>query len=145
MDRILRPQRLDICEDSSCSAKIWNHWYTTFVNFLNELKVTEDKQKMTVLTNFTSPAVYQHISDCNTYEEAISTLEKHYVKPVNEVYARYQLATRHQNPEESVDQYLQALTVLARNCQFKATTAETNKDDHIRDAFISGLQSTSIR
>ncbi|EFA07199.1 hypothetical protein TcasGA2_TC010206 [Tribolium castaneum] len=52
---------------------------------------------------------------------------------------RYLLGT------ELVNSYLQVLKRLSKDCSFTAVTAERNKDDFIRDAFISGLQSSHIR
>ena len=34
---------------------------------------------------------------------------------------------------------------LSKDCNFKPVTAEQNKNGYIRDSFISGLQSNSIR
>nr|XP_037871363.1 uncharacterized protein LOC119629490 [Bombyx mori] len=55
------------------------------------------------------------------------------------------LATRKQRPEESIDTYLQALKLLSKDCDFVAVDAETNKNDSVRDAFISGISSHKIR
>ena len=75
----------------------------------------------------------------------MSTLESHYVKPANEVFARHRLATRHQQTGETLDEYLSALKVLAKDCNFKTVTAKEHCDESIRDAFISGLLSPAIR
>ncbi|XP_045533173.1 uncharacterized protein LOC123720554 [Pieris brassicae] len=55
------------------------------------------------------------------------------------------LATRKQRPEEGIDTYLQALKLLSKDCDFAAVDAETNKNDSVRDAFISGISSHKIR
>lgn len=145
MDQILRPQRLDIDAESNLASLKWKHWLLTFENFLEEIKVAEDKQKLRILTNFLSPAVYQYVAECSTFQKAIDSLQELYSKPVSVIYARHQLASRRQNQEETIDQYLQNLKILARDCDFKAESKETNRDNYIRDAFISGLQSTNIR
>ena len=49
--------------------------------------------KLATLINFIAPNVYDYITDCQTYENAIETLENIYVKPTNEIYARHVLAT----------------------------------------------------
>ncbi|XP_046975359.1 uncharacterized protein LOC124541487 [Vanessa cardui] len=59
--------------------------------------------------------------------------------------SRHALATRKQGIEESIDNYLQALKQLAKECNFRNVDAETNKNDNIRYAFISGIQSNKIR
>lgn len=60
-------------------------------------------------------------------------------------FARHSLLTRRQEPTETVDQYLQALNRLAKNCEFKVSTAEECRDAYVRDAFINGLRSSYIR
>ncbi|KAL0860127.1 hypothetical protein ABMA27_010434 [Loxostege sticticalis] len=55
------------------------------------------------------------------------------------------LATRKQCPNENIDLYLQALKQLSKDCDFAAVDTETNKNDNVRDAFISGISSSKIR
>jgi len=101
--------------------------------------------KLKLLINYVGPAVYDHISESSSYDDALKTLELIYVKPMNEVFARHQLATRKQLPGESLDQYLLALKKLAKDGSFKAVSAEDHRQEAIRDAFITGLQSPLIR
>ena len=68
-----------------------------------------------------------------------------YVKSPNEVFARHSLATRKQAPSESIDEYLQILKLLSKDCNFKAVTASQHSDEAIRDAFINGILSSHIR
>ena len=74
MDRLLRPERLDIDPSSSSDAKEWVHWFKTFQNFLAALP-PEELSKLCVLTNFVTPRIYESIADCTTYENAIGILE----------------------------------------------------------------------
>ncbi|XP_068235942.1 uncharacterized protein [Palaemon carinicauda] len=67
------------------------------------------------------------------------------MKPNNEIFARHLLATRRQNSDKSLDQFLQALKLLAKDCQFKSVTVEEACDSYVRDAFINGLVSGAIR
>ena len=55
------------------------------------------------------------------------------------------LATRHQQPGENLDEYLQALNTLSRDCNFKDGTATEFKEQCIRGAFIAGISSNAIR
>nr|XP_053654845.1 uncharacterized protein LOC128703986 [Cherax quadricarinatus] len=68
-----------------------------------------------------------------------------YIKPTNEIFARYRLATRRQQIDESLEEYFQALKILGKDCHFQAVTAAQYCEESIRDAFISGLQSPIIR
>ena len=79
------------------------------------------------------------------YDEAIQTLEALFVIPTNEIFARHLLATRCQHAGETLDEYLQALKTLSKDCNFKSVTAALHREESTRDAFISGLQSSLIR
>ncbi|XP_068224969.1 uncharacterized protein [Palaemon carinicauda] len=146
MERLLRPSRFDVDPDSAQAAKEWTHWLRTFTNFVEAVQLTTPTlDKLVLLTNFVAPSVYDYISECETYENAEEVLTSLYVKPNNEIFARHLLATRRQNSGESLDQFLQALKLLAKDCQFKSVTAEEACDSYVRDAFINGLVSGAIR
>ena len=144
MDRLLRPNVLTLDPDTPTASSHWNHWIHRFRNFIRSTQATEE-EKLRLLINYISPEVFEYVSLCQSYNEAISILESTFVKPVNEVFARHKLLSRRQQPNESIDRYVEALRQLSRDCQFKAVTAEKNRDDCIRDSFIRGLQSTHIR
>ena len=80
-----------------------------------------------------------------TYDNAIKALKLQYEKPVNSIYARHILATRRQLPEESLDDYLRNLKILARDCSFKDVSADIYQEESIRDSFIAGIRSNYIR
>ena len=144
MDKILRPERFDADPSASGATKSWIHWKRTFENFLAVL-LDENIDKFRVLTNFVSPTVFEFIEECTTYEAALEALDNIYVKPTNEIYARHVLATRRQQTGESLDEYLQALKVLSKECNFQCVTAAKYCEEYIRDAFITGLHSNQIR
>ena len=87
----------------------------------------------------------EKIADCGTYNDAILILQTTYDKPKNVVFARHLLSCCKQEHGQSLDQYLQKLKNLAKDCNFTACTAEVHRDEAIRDAFISGLISPHIR
>lgn len=145
MDKLLKPERLDIDINSSNAAHQWTHWNRTFKNFLEAAKVEEDKDKLNLLINYVSPAIFEYINECVTYEDAINILKNIYVKPKNEIFARHSLSSRKQQDGESIDQYLQALKLMSQDCNFKAVSADQNRDNYIRDTFITGLTSSHIR
>ena len=98
-----------------------------------------------ILTNFLSPTVYELINECSTFENAVTVLKSAYVKCTHEVFSRHLLSIRKQQPGESLDEFLQVLKTLSKDCNFESVTAEQHKNEYIRDSFISGLQSNSIR
>ena len=105
----------------------------------------KDLDKFTVLSTFVSPSIFQHIEDCTDYETSIKTHQVLFIKPKNEIFALHVLATRKQAPTETLDEYLQALKTLSKDCNFKNVTVAQYCEESIRDAFISGLQLSLIR
>ena len=118
MEGALKPGRFEVDPDSENSSKRWLHWKKTFENYLAGLKVTDAAVKLQILTNFVSPEVYEFISEQDDYPSAIDALEELYVKPKSDVFSRHLLQTRKQETGESLDQYLQALKILAKDCNF---------------------------
>lgn len=143
MERYLRPERFDADPNQADAAKQWLHWFRTFENFLTSL-ASLSPNKLDTLINYLAPSVYEFIGECTTYEDAINILKDTYVKPKNEVFARHLLATCKQEGQ-TLDQYLCKLKTLAKECDFKSVTAEQNRNNAIRDAFITGLTSNEIR
>ncbi|CAI6372729.1 unnamed protein product [Macrosiphum euphorbiae] len=144
MEKLLRPDRFEADQNSPTAAKEWSHWKKLFQNYIAEAKLKEE-DKLKVLINFLSHSVYDHISDCKDFSDAIKILDGIYIKPKNEIFARHLLATKKQLTSESIDQYLQSLKILAKECTFKAVSPSQYKDEYIRDAFINGIMSNSIR
>ena len=98
-----------------------------------------------LLVNFLTPSAYQYIEDCETYEAAVAELIRVYVKTKSDVFARHLLATRRQLPGESLQQFLQVLKTLSKDCSVRAVTAEQHRWELVRDAFINGLASAAVR
>lgn len=144
MDKALRPDRFDCMPNTPSSAKEFSHWHMTLENFLSVLP-NENLDKLKVLVNFLTPSVYEYINECTTYDTAIEALKTAYIKPTNEVFARHLLSVRKQQPGETLDEFLQSLKILSKDCNFKPVSAIQYQEDYIRDSFISGIQSNNIR
>ncbi|KRZ59977.1 Retrovirus-related Pol polyprotein from transposon 17.6 [Trichinella nativa] len=144
MDRFLKPERLDVDPSSPTSSEQWKHWLATFENFLAALP-HENLDKKLLLVNFVSPRIYSSIAASRTYEDAIQSLKSISEKPVNEIYTRHLLATRKQLQGESLDEFLRALNALAVACDCKAVTAVQYQEELVRDAFVRGIRSQTIR
>ena len=144
MDKVLHPERLKTDPNSSGAPKKRLHWKRTFHNFLAVLP-REGLNKLTVLANYVSLAIFQHIVESTEYEAAVGILQALFMKPGNKIFAHHILATRRQQPHETYDEYLQALKTLSKGCNFQNVTAAQNCEESIRDDFISGLQSPFIR
>ena len=92
-----------------------------------------------------SPSIFQHIEECTEYGAAVSILQALFVKPQNEIFARHNLATRCQQPNEKLDEFLQSLKTLRKDCHFESVTTNKYREESIWDAFITRLRSPSIR
>ena len=74
MDKVLRPARLETDPNSGEASKEWFHWKRTLDNFLAVLPQT-NLGKFSVLANFVSPSVFQHIEECTDYGAAVGVLQ----------------------------------------------------------------------
>ena len=151
MEKYLKPERLELDPSKPEVADAWRHWKMTFNIFLEAVCETQqptsmtDRLKLKLLINLLSPAIFKHIPDIHDYGTAMNALEYIFVKPKNSVFCRHLFATRRQQTYESVDQYLQSLKRLSKDCDFQAVTATKARDEYIRDAFINGITSNHIR
>ena len=143
MSNILKPTRFDLYHNSLNASKEWKHWKRTFENFLEECG-DNAPERFCPVVNCVSSNVYEYIEVCGTYE-VINTLGGLYVKRLNEIFARHQLRTRRQSPGESLDEFLQELCKLSKQCNFKMVSADIYREEQIREAFIAGIASNQIR
>ena len=88
---------------------------------------------------------FEYVEECTTYDEVVEILTKLHVKTPNTVFTRHQLASRKQKPGENLDEFLEELKKLSKNCNFVAGSAEVYRSEMIRDSFINGLSSSYIR
>ena len=145
----MRPQRLSLNPNSPSAGKEWKHWIRIFENYLASFpERAEDEipvNKLHLLTNSVAYGVYDSIEECVTYESAIRVLENLYVKTPNEIFARHLLATARQAPGQSLNDFVQKLQGLGKDCNFRPVTAQVYREEMVRDAFINGITSSSIR
>ena len=150
MDKILKPARLSIDPNSSSATKEWRHWVRIFRSYMrrfvtSESSVAAEQDKLDALVSCTTPEVYEFFDHCTTYSEAEAVLDKLYVKQPNNIFARYLLSSAKQSPGQSLADFNCSLVRLAKDCDFKDVSATQNRDDLMRDAFISGILSSEIR
>ena len=146
MERSLRPSgRFDANPDASDAKSKWQHWYKTFSNYVDDIEGITDENKLKVLMNHLDSAVFEYISNIETYDAALTTLRNVYVKPTNEVFARYRLAICKQQLGQSLEKFMQCLKRLSSECNFAAVTAAQHREGANKDAFIAGIVSPSVR
>ena len=145
MEKSLRPERFKADPTALDAVKRWKHWYRTFSSYIVSLTGVSEANKLNALNNHVDFTVYEYISECATYEDAIACLERIYVKPVNLVFARHLLSTSKQQVGESLEDFFQKLKKLSLDCNFKDVTAAVYREETIRNAFIAGINSNYIR
>ena len=136
---------MTIDPSSPDALKTWRHWKRTLDFFIESLPQNPPPNKLATLVNYVGPSIYELIADSTSYQDAIKILTDSYDKPKNTVFARHLLSCCKQEPGQSLDQFLQRLKTLAKECDFKAVSADVHREEAIRDAFISGLASPQIR
>ena len=70
------------------------------------------------------------------YDTALLVLKTVYARIPNKIFARHALSTRKQQPDESLDEYLQVLKSINKDCNYR--------ENAIRDTFIRGLLNSKI-
>lgn len=145
MNKSLRPQVFAADASSQEGPRKWLHWRRTFESYVNRLENATDIDKLDVLINLVDTNVYSYISECTTYADAITKLNRAYVTPINEVFARHRLNNCRQDSSETLGDFLQRLKVLSNDCNFVNATAAQCKESAVRDAFIAGINSSYIR
>lgn len=145
MEQFLKPERFDVDPTCTGAEAKWKHWKKTFSNFIAKIPQVTEENKLPLLCNHVSAAVFLYVNDADKYSDAIAILDSLYIVRRNEIFARHCLATRNQQTSETVAEYLQALKQLSKDCEFKPVSAEQYKNEYVRDAFIRGLKSARIR
>ena len=161
MDKLLKPEVLELNVDDAASSRRFQHWISRCETFMNTLilptsyaglvsgdftrAMAEDKMKRDVLNNLVHPDIWIDIKDCATYTEAVDILTNLFVKSPSEVFARYRLLSAKQAPDQSLESFRRDLERLSRDCNFKDVKALKNREDSMLDAFISGICHADIR
>jgi len=160
MDRLLRPKVFQTEASDPNAEKLYRHWKMTFQNYLEtsipavaandenaeEVEEASARKRMYALfNNISAELIFELVSECNEYDSAIQVLDTAYIKPTSVVYNRHKLITCKQDSSQSIDRFKQELQRLAKTCKLQAVSAEENKQQYIRDAFINGISSPHIR
>lgn len=111
MKLLLTSEHFDTEPSSSAAGQ---GWLRTFENIV-EVVPGENVNKHRHLTNYVFHRVYDTISECTPYENAICTLQAQYEKLTNEVFACHRVATRRKQNGETMNGYFSALKVLRKD------------------------------
>lgn len=147
LEKFLEPKTLDILPHTTAGEDHYIHWKKTLQNFLGLLTFTTasaETDKLTVLTNHVSPAVYKLIAKSTTYMQAITTLDSTFTTVRNEHFSRYKLLSVKQK-QESLNEFITVVEKLSLDCTFAARSVEQCADDLKLQALIQGVSSDVVR
>nr|XP_039268300.1 uncharacterized protein LOC120343231 [Styela clava] len=151
-EKLIRVPVLDVLPNEVGALKVFSHWDRMLTNYLTAVEsnrssggVSRQINKCAIMGGYLSPDVFSFVEDVDVYDEAMVILRKHYQRKKNIIYARHTLATRIQLSSETISEFSQALRSLAKDCNFKAVSAEQHREEALRDALITGLCSANIR
>ncbi|XP_077968990.1 uncharacterized protein LOC120332989 [Styela clava] len=151
-EKLIRVPVLDVLPNEVGALNVFSHWDRMLTNYLTAVEsnrstegVSRQINKCAIMGGYLSPDVFSFVEDVDVYDEAMVILRKHYPRKKNIIYARHTLATRIQLSSETISEFSQALRSLAKDCNFKAVSAEQHREEALRDALITGLCSANIR
>ena len=90
-----KPSRLDADPSSPNGAKQFKRWLRVFTGFLERCEATAAAQeelvsnRLKLLFTYVSADVYEHVEDCETYDDAIQKLRNIFMRAPNVVFARH--------------------------------------------------------
>ena len=92
----MRPAKLEADPNAPDSKQVFKHWRKTFERFVavveNGREVNDPEiDKYGLLINYVSSSVYNYIQQITNYGQAITLLERTYIKPRNKIMARHLL------------------------------------------------------
>ena len=76
---------------------------------VQRIESATNQDKLDILVNSIDTSAYSYISECVEFEDAMTKLNSAYVKPINEIFARYRLSSYQEEAGESLEHFLQLL------------------------------------
>ena len=157
MDRLLKPQIFNADPGDPFAYKHYEHWVKTLTSFADAVEQSfrlpaaernadaPDRvvDKLALLHCYLSSEIFDLIEESATYDKAKAILDQTFLKQKNTTYARL-LLTREQKPRESIAEYSRELKSLAKDCDWRAVSAQEFQCELTRDAFITGITSSFI-
>ena len=123
----------------------WRWWKACFTDGLTINGITEAAHKLTFLRSQAGAELYAILEGATTFDEAITILDGQFKRPTRVVYARHQLLTCTQKPDETVNDFMKRLKILVHHCECKDVLSNAHQDLLLRDALVAGLTSDNIR
>lgn len=126
------------------SEQDYLYWKSMLSIYITKAEVPDD-DKLQVLFSLCGPAAFPIVEDCDTYDLAIARLDSRYTKTISPIMMRHKLRNRKQSPDESVDEFMRGLESIVKKIPTPALTADQHRSLLLTDAFVSGLNSMTVR
>ena len=149
MERIKPPNEMDFSTmDGTSVAEKWRRWRQTMELFI-ELSMSgkSEKEKCSAFLYIIGQAgrdifnAFVLTAEERDKVKILFAKFENYCKPKRNVTVeRYKFNTRMQAAEESIDQFVTALRLIAKDCDFKLL-----EDDLIRDRIVCGTNSDRVK
>ena len=125
---MLTLKKLSVEPNTPELAKVFKFWLRTVEDFISGLDKARAEDQLAINREHInisclSVEIFPYVEDCQNYNKIVATLCQIFVKQKNNAYARHRLVNRHQDPGESIADFLLALKQLAKDCTFSVVTA----------------------
>ncbi|XP_059054674.1 uncharacterized protein LOC131848758 [Achroia grisella] len=150
MEHARPPSELRLEGSSVSRADAWKKWKIQFNLFLKASGVHKEEEcvQASLLINLVGPEgfdVYETFTFKSEKEKddvaiLLKKFDEYFGVKQNITLARYNFFMRNQEIGESINQYVTALKLLSKNCDFKILEEEL-----IRDRIVCGIKNTTVR
>ncbi|XP_045769724.1 uncharacterized protein LOC123870450 [Maniola jurtina] len=150
MDSVLSPPS-SFCFDKNASDawslnERWTKWKRSYEIYSKACELT--KKSVEIQVNILLHVVGEQCRDildrlpdkCTTVEQVWKTLDEQFHTKRNVTVERHKFFMRHQQDNESIEQYVFELRKLAQTCEFRDL-----HDELIKDRLVCGISSSAIR
>ena len=123
----------------------WKWWKTCFMDGLGINEITEDAHKLTFLRSHAGAELFSLLEGATDFNTAIGILDAQFETPTRVLFARHNLLSCKQKPEENVNDFVKRLKILVQRCECVDISADEHKNLLLRDALVNGVHSDQVR
>nr|XP_049697651.1 uncharacterized protein LOC126054853 [Helicoverpa armigera] len=150
MEHARPPSELSLDGGPASRAEAWKRWRQQLTLFLKASGAYTETAgvQASLLVNLIGPEgfdIYQTFTfdkeeDRDDIRILLEKFDSFFVSKLNITLIRYKFFTRNQEEGESIQQYVTALRLLSKNCNFKEL-----EDELIKDRIVCGIRSLRVR
>ena len=99
-------------------------------------EITEDAHKLTFLRSHAGAELFSLLEGATDFDTAIGILDAQFETPTRVLFARHNLLSCKQKPEENVNDFVKRLKILVQRCECVDISADEHKNLLLRDALL---------